>query len=87
MSIWSEFAHSASEMVFDFAHLFPGNQKAARVQSRIIMSPLGAKLFFAHMARKPRKFEAAFGEITIPQWCRHFSDQLFRHNQSPDKPE
>lgn len=78
-------AHSASEMVFDFAHLFPGNQKA-RVQSRIIMSPLGAKLFFRAMGENLAKFEAAFGEITIPSGGT-LADQLFRHNQSPDKPE
>jgi len=78
-------AHSASEMVFDFAQLFPGNQKA-QVQSRIIMSPLGAKLFFRALGENLSRFEAAFGEITIPSGGA-LANQLFRHNQSPDKPE
>ncbi|MBN1537883.1 MAG: DUF3467 domain-containing protein [Anaerolineales bacterium] len=78
-------AHSASEMVFDFAHLFPGNQKAI-VQSRIIMSPLGAKLFFRALGENISRYETAFGEINVPGGSS-LADQLFRPNQSPDKPE
>jgi hypothetical protein len=78
-------AHSPSEMVFDFAQLLPGVQ-AARVQSRIVMSPLGAKLFFRALGENLSRYETAFGEITIPSGGA-LADQLFRHNQSPEKPE
>lgn len=78
-------AHSASEMVFDFAHLFPGNQNA-RVQSRIIMSPLGAKLFYRALGENLSRFEAAFGEIKVPGGSS-LAEQLFRPNPQPDKPE
>ncbi len=77
-------AHSPSEIVFDFAHLLPGNQ-TARVQSRIVMSPLGTKLFFRALGENLSKYEAAFGEIKIPGGST-LADQLFRHNQTPDKP-
>jgi hypothetical protein len=44
-STWYAFSHSPSELVFDFAQLLPG-ASAVQVRSRIVMSPLGAKLFF-----------------------------------------
>jgi hypothetical protein len=78
-------AHSISELVFDFAHLLPGNQAAA-VQSRIVMSPLGAKLFFRALAENLSKYEATFGEISIPGGTS-LADHLFRHTQPPDKTE
>jgi hypothetical protein len=36
-------AHSPSELVFDFAHLLPG-VTPAQVCTRVVLSPLGAKL-------------------------------------------
>ena len=58
-------AHSPSELVFDFAHLLPGTG-AAKVSSRIIMSPLGAKLFHRALTENLSRYEAAFGEIRLP---------------------
>jgi hypothetical protein len=58
-------AHSPSELVFDFAQLLPGTGQA-NVSSRIIMSPLGAKLLQRALAENLSKFEAAFGEIHVP---------------------
>jgi hypothetical protein len=78
-------AHSPSEMVFDFAQFLPGLQ-AAHVQSRIVMSPLGAKLFLRALAENLSRYEAAFGEINIPSGGA-LANQLFRHNQSPENPE
>lgn len=75
-------AHSPSEMVFDFAHLLPGNT-AAQMQSRIIMSPLGAKLFFHALTENLSRFEATYGEIIIPRGGS-LADQLFRHPPPPD---
>jgi len=77
-------AHSPSEIVFDFAHMLPGNP-AAQVQSRIVMSPLGTKLFYRALGENLSKYEAAFGEIKIPGG-ESLADQLFRHNPPPDKP-
>jgi hypothetical protein len=77
-------AHSPSEIVFDFAHLLPGNP-AARMQSRIIMAPLGAKLFLRALTENLSKFETAFGEINIPS-SASLADQLFHPPQSPENP-
>ncbi len=74
-------AHSPSEIVFDFAQMLPGNPQA-KMQSRIIMSPLSAKLFFHALADNLGKYEAAYGEISIPGGST-LAEQLFR----PTPPE
>jgi hypothetical protein len=58
-------AHSPSELVFDFAHLLPGTAPA-KVRSRVVMSPMGAKLLYRALAENLARYEAAFGEIKIP---------------------
>ena len=75
-------AHSLSEIVFDFAQVLPGGT-SARVQSRVLMSPVSAKLFYRALAENLSRFEAAFGEIKIPGGLS-LADTLFR---SPDRPE
>jgi hypothetical protein len=77
-------AHSPSEIVFDFAQLLPGNQ-AARMQSRIVMSPLGAKLFFRALAENLSKFENTYGEINVPSGTT-LADQLFKPPPPPEDP-
>ena len=77
-------AHSPSELVFDFAHLLPGNSPA-QVKSRIVMSPLGAKLLYRALAENLARFEAAFGEIKIPGNAS-LADQLFRPPSPPENP-
>jgi len=80
-------AHSPSELVFDFAHMLPGGGPA-RVSSRIVMSPLGAKLFQRALGENLAKYEATFGEINVPGNTT-LADNLFRPptppNQSPEK--
>ena len=58
-------AHSPSELVFDFAQMLPGVEQP-KVCSRIIMSPLSAKLFYRALAENLSKYESAFGEINVP---------------------
>jgi hypothetical protein len=77
-------AHSASELVFDFAHLLPG-APAAQVRSRLIMSPLSAKLFFRALADNLAKFEHSFGEIPVPGDST-LADSLFRHPPAGHSP-
>ena len=76
-------AHSPSELVFDFAHLLPG-VSPARVTSRIVMSPLGAKLFYRALGENLAKYEAAFGEIQVPGEAT-LANQLFRPPTPPDR--
>lgn len=74
-------AHSPSELVFDFAQLLPGAPSAS-VTSRIVMSPLGAKLLYRALGENLAKYEAAFGEIPLPGGSP-LAEYLFR---PPDKP-
>ena len=75
-------AHSPSEIVFDFAQLLPGSMPP-KMQSRIVMSPLGAKLFHRALTENLGKFETAYGEINIPSGTS-LADQLFRPPQPPE---
>lgn len=76
--------HSPSELVLDLAHLLPGTIPA-RILSRVVMSPLSAKLFHRALTENLAKFEASFGEIIIPSGSS-LADHLFHHPQTPDKP-
>ena len=85
-------AHSPSELVFDFAHLLPGSGPA-KVTARLVMSPLGAKLFHRALTENLARYEAAFGTIGIPG-DHSLAENLFRPPtppappapQAPDKP-
>jgi hypothetical protein len=77
-------AHMPSELVFDFAHMVPGTTPAC-VRSRVVMSPLGAKLFHRALAENLSRYEASFGEIKIPGEVS-LADYLFRPPQPPDNP-
>ena len=74
-------AHSPSEIVFDFAQLLPG-MSPAKVTSRIVMSPLGAKLLHRALSENLTKYETAFGEISVPGNTT-LANNLFR---SPERP-
>jgi hypothetical protein len=69
-------AHSPSELIFDFAHLLPGTTPA-QVRARVVMSPLGAKLFHRALTENLSRYEAAFGEIKVPG-AKSLADFLFR---------
>jgi hypothetical protein len=77
-------AHSPSELVFDFAQLLPGSPPA-KVTSRIVMSPLGAKLLYRALGENLSKYEASFGEITMPGGSP-LADYLFRPPDRPSQP-
>jgi hypothetical protein len=77
-------AHTPSELVFDFAHLLPGGGHA-QVSSRIIMSPLAAKLFHRALTENLSKYEAVFGKIELPG-DSSLADQLFRQKPPSDEP-
>lgn len=78
-------AHSPSELVFDFAHLLPG-VSPARVCTRVVMSPLGAKLLQRALADNLSRYETAFGEIKVPGE-NSLADFLFRPPTPPKEKE
>ncbi|GAB4503904.1 MAG: hypothetical protein Fur0043_08970 [Anaerolineales bacterium] len=75
-------AHSPADIVIDFAHLLPGEQNAA-VQTRLVMSPLSAKLLLRALTDNLARYEAAFGEIHVPGNSA-LAEQLFRPRQTPE---
>lgn len=72
-------AHSPMDLLFDFAQILPGG--TSQVRSRVIMSPLGAKLFLRALAENLNKYEASFGEIYVPG-DTSMADFLFK---TPDR--
>ena len=75
-------AHSPSELLFDFAHILPG-KATTRVQFQMVMSPLGAKLFYRALGENLKRFEKKFGEIPVPGETS-LADHLFR--SPPEEP-
>lgn len=78
-------SHSPMEIVFDYASLLAG-QPGARVLSRQVMSPLGAKLFLRALAENLARYEASFGEIQLPGDSQ-LADGLFRSIHPPEPPK
>jgi len=77
-------AHSPSDIVLDFAHLLPGEARA-KIRSRVVMTPLSAKLLVKALTENLARFESAFGEIIIPV-NNTLADNLFRPFQQPPEP-
>ncbi|MCZ2127608.1 MAG: DUF3467 domain-containing protein [Anaerolineales bacterium] len=74
-------AHSPSDIVIDFAHLLPGDPQA-KIRSRVVMTPLNAKLLLKALTENLARYEAAFGEIVVPV-NPTLADNLFRPFQQP----
>lgn len=74
-------AHSPSDIVIDFAHLLPGETRA-KIRSRVVMTPLSAKLLLRALTENIARYEAAFGEINVPS-NSSLADNLFRPFQGP----
>jgi hypothetical protein len=68
-------SHSPAEIVLDFAQVLPRTPKGT-VLSRIIMSPMHAKLLQLALAQNLANYERQFGEIRLPQH-KTLADQLF----------
>ena len=77
-------AHSPADIVLDFAHILPGEARA-KIRSRVIMTPLSAKLLVRALTENIARYEAAFGEINLPS-NTSLADNLFRPFQQPPEP-
>jgi len=58
-------SHTPSEVVIDLAQMLP-NQPKIRVRSRVVMTPLNAKLMLRALQDRLSRYEEAYGEITVP---------------------
>ena len=56
--------HSPTEMIIDFARIMPRLPKA-KVLSRIIMTPMNAKLLQQALTENIKQFEKKFGPIKL----------------------
>ena len=77
-------SHSLSEMIVDFAQLLP-QQPKARVQTRVVMTPVNAKLFYQALGENLSKYEAQFGKIQLPPQGPSLAQQFFTFR--PPSPE
>ena len=77
-------SHTPAELVLDFACLLPGNSNIS-ILTRIIMSPVGAKLFHRALGENLARYEAAYGEIHIPG-DGSLANDLFRAVHPPENP-
>jgi hypothetical protein len=57
--------HSNAEFIVDFTRILPGVPKA-KVQARIIMTPIHTKLLMNALHDNIDKYEQKYGEIKIP---------------------
>jgi hypothetical protein len=78
-------SHSPAEIVMDFATILPGDTRTTITQ-RMLMSPLGAKLFLRALGENLAKYEATYGEIKLPG-DNSLASNLFRNIIPPDKEE
>jgi hypothetical protein len=78
-------SHSPAEIILDFACVLPGQVGNTQVLSRILMSPMGAKLLYRALGENLSRYEASFGEIPIPRDSTLAND-LFRGLHPPESP-
>ncbi len=78
-------SHSPADIVIDFAHILPG-ETSANIRSRVVMSPLSAKLLLRALAENLARYEASFGEIVVPS-NNSLAESLFRPPHPPEPPK
>src|SRR5512134_3814473 len=78
-------SHSPTDIVIDFAHILPG-ETTANIRARVVMSPLSAKLLLRALSENLGRYEAAFGEITVPS-NSSLAESLFRPPHPPEPPK
>ncbi len=73
--------HTPSEFLLDFVTMLPGLAKP-KVNTRLLLSPIGMKLVQRALNENIKRYEAAFGEIRIPQGPT-LADELFKGTGAP----
>jgi hypothetical protein len=78
-------SHTPSEIIMDFTRLLPADTHL-KVLSRIIMSPVGAKLLHRALTENISRYETSFGEIRLPG-DSPLANDLFKGVHPPKTPE
>jgi hypothetical protein len=68
--------HTPSEVILNFTSILPGMTKAA-IDTRIVMTPLHAKMMLNALTDNLHKYEAQFGEIKMPPGGTGLAEQFF----------
>ncbi|MDY0020845.1 MAG: DUF3467 domain-containing protein [Anaerolineae bacterium] len=76
-------AHSPSEIIVDFSQAMP-NQPQVRIKSRVVMTPLNAKLFMRALQENLGKYEANYGEIPLPGQGDDLARAFFGGGRPPE---
>lgn len=77
--------HSPAEIIFDFAQVLP-RQPKGKIQSRLIMTPMHAKLLYKALGQNLSQYEAKYGVIPTAQGPS-LADQLFKPIPPNDEKE
>ncbi|MHC1740195.1 MAG: DUF3467 domain-containing protein [Anaerolineaceae bacterium] len=77
-------SHSPSDVVLDFGQVLPAQKP--HVISRIVMSPVAAKMFLNALRENLARYEAANGEIHIPG-DPSLANDLFKQIRPPEPPK
>ncbi len=75
--------HSPSEIILDFAQAMP-NQPSLHVKTRVVMTPLNAKLLLRALRENLAKYESTFGEIIIPGRGEDLARAFFGTSRPPE---
>lgn len=70
-------SNTQNELILDFVQIMP-NDPRARIQHRVVMTPMHAKMFLHAFQRHMANYEAQHGEISVPQRPESLADQLFK---------
>lgn len=73
-------SHSLAEMVIDFAQVLPRSPSGS-IQSRVVMTPMHAKLLHMALSQNLANYESKYGEIRLPQRGSALADNFFRFPQ------
>ncbi len=68
--------HTPSEVIMNFTSILPGMTKAT-IDTRIVMTPLHAKMMLNALMDNLQKYEAQFGEIKMPSSGSNLAEQFF----------
>ena len=75
--------HTPAEFILDFFKLLP-SMETVNVDTRIVLTPLGAKMLLHVLSENIQHYEASFGEIRMPSPPHTLADDLFNlGGQSP----
>jgi hypothetical protein len=78
-------SHTPAEVVLDFAQVLP-RMTRGHIVSRVIMSPMHAKMLQKALAQNLANYERQFGEIRLPQQTG-LAEHFFRFPPSDSSDE